>query len=79
MFPVTMSIHVLFSCFPAAEVTVARLAIPAMMIPIVHVVIAVIATEEGFITGVALVPTPIGDQRVHQSNKMVCGACLGAQ
>ena len=79
MFPVTMSVHVLFSCFPAAEVTVARLAIPAVMIPIVHVVIAVIATEEGFITGVALVPTSINDRRIYRSNKMIYGACLGAQ
>lgn len=60
MLPVTMSVHVLFSCFPAAEVAVARLAIPAMVIPFIHMVITVIATEEGLNTGITFVPTSSG-------------------
>lgn len=71
MLPVTMSVHVLFSCVPTAEITIARLAIVAMVIPFIHMVIAVIATEEGFITGIAFIPVSPAYQRVFNCGMIV--------
>ena len=71
MIPVTMSIHVLLSCSPATELTVTRLAIVAMVIPFIHMVVAVIVTEEGFITSIAFIPDSPWDQLVFHCSMIV--------